>query len=53
MAGYQWDPAKSERGDDAPLKYADHGCDALRYFAHSTGKLYRMTKPTTVAELGI
>lgn len=31
MEGYVWDPKKSERGEDAPMKQEDHACDALRY----------------------
>jgi len=31
MAGYVWDSAATERGEDAPLKQADHCMDALRY----------------------
>jgi PBSX family phage terminase large subunit len=31
IPGYVWDPKKAEKGEDAPLKEADHGLDALRY----------------------
>jgi PBSX family phage terminase large subunit len=31
MQGYQWDPKKSERGLEEPLKSNDHGCDGTRY----------------------
>lgn len=31
LPGYVWDPAKAEKGEDAPLKVADHSLDALRY----------------------
>jgi PBSX family phage terminase large subunit len=31
LPGYVWDPAKAEKGEDAPLKQADHSLDALRY----------------------
>ena len=41
MEGYTWDEKKSDLGEDAPTKMNDHCCDALRYYAHSTGKLYR------------
>ena len=41
LAGYVWDATAADRGEDKPTKKADHGCDALRYFAHSTGKAYR------------
>ena len=36
LANYHWDPAAGERGEDKPAKTDDHGCDALRYFLHST-----------------
>lgn len=51
MAGYVWDEKKSEAGVDAPVKANDHGCDALRYYAHSTGKMYRLmeAEPSSVA----
>lgn len=31
VQGYTWDPKKSIRGYDEPLKKDDHACDALRY----------------------
>lgn len=31
LSGYVWDPKAQARGDDAPLKVDDHGCDSLRY----------------------
>lgn len=36
IEGYVWDEKKCKRGEDAPLKVADHCCDALRYcvFTH-------------------
>jgi len=36
VAGYAWDPRAQERGEDRPLKQADHGCDALRYVINGT-----------------
>lgn len=50
LSSYVWDDAASEKGEDKPLKKADHGCDALRYWAHSTGKAYRAMKPARVRE---
>ena len=50
MAGYVWDDVAAEHGEDKPVKKADHGCDALRYWAHSTGKAYRSMRPTKVGE---
>jgi PBSX family phage terminase large subunit len=35
IEGYVWDPAASKKGDDAPLKQADHAIDALRYAVRS------------------
>lgn len=36
IEGYVWDPKSSERGEDKPLKKADHQIDAARYccFTH-------------------
>lgn len=31
IESYVWDPKKSEKGEDAPLKKDDHAVDALRY----------------------
>lgn len=31
IEGYVWDNKKSEKGEDAPVKKADHAVDALRY----------------------
>jgi PBSX family phage terminase large subunit len=39
--GYSWDPKKQEQGVDAPLKTADHSCDALRYAIVTTERLWR------------
>ena len=40
LAGYVWDKTNADKGIDKPEKKDDHGCDALRYYAHSTGKIY-------------
>ena len=50
MSGYIWDDVAAEAGEDKPVKKADHGCDALRYWAHSTGKAYRSMRTTGVRE---
>lgn len=34
IMGYLWDSKAQERGEDAPVKQADHGPDALRYFVN-------------------
>ena len=50
LSGYVWDEAAADKGEDKPVKKADHGCDALRYWAHSTGKAARFLSPLTVRE---
>jgi PBSX family phage terminase large subunit len=35
VPGYSWDPKATERGEDKPLKVADHYMDAGRYILHS------------------
>lgn len=50
LDSYQWDAKKSDEGLDVPVKQDDHTVDALRYFAHSTGKAYRMA-PTPARRL--
>lgn len=32
MKYYEWDENAAEQGEEKPLKYRDHGCDALRYY---------------------
>ena len=51
LASYTWDAAASDRGEDKPTKKSDHGCDALRYFAHTTGKAFRAMKMPKVKEV--
>ena len=41
LLSYAWDEKRADLGEDAPIKMDDHACDALRYYAHSTGKMYR------------
>ena len=49
MFNYMWDERSSE---DRPIKENDHGCDALRYYCHSTGKhLAPNGKPTRVKDM--
>lgn len=38
---YAWDPKAQEKGEDKPLKVADHSCDALRYGLHTTEGVWR------------
>lgn len=40
IPGYAWDPDASEKGEDKPLKVADHGCDALRYGIRTTRNIW-------------
>ncbi|AYD86193.1 terminase [Streptomyces phage Darolandstone] len=51
LPGYSWDPKATERGEDAPLKVADHSADALRYAVHSTAHEWRhlLTAPREAA----
>lgn len=41
LPGYAWDEKAAERGEDKPLKVADHSADALRYALHSTAHEWR------------
>lgn len=40
VPGYSWDPKASEKGEDVPLKVADHGLDALRYAVTSSERYW-------------
>lgn len=40
IPAYAWDPKKSEKGEDAPIKIADHGVDALRYGVRTTRAIW-------------
>jgi PBSX family phage terminase large subunit len=40
IPGYAWDPDASEKGEDKPLKVADHGVDALRYGIRTTRNIW-------------
>ena len=40
ISGYVWDTKAQQRGEDVPLKRADHGPDALRYFANGTRNIW-------------
>lgn len=41
IQGYCWDSKAQERGEDEPLKVADHGPDALRYLVNGTHNTWR------------
>lgn len=40
IPGYVWEEKAAERGEDKPLKEADHGLDALRYSIKSSRTLW-------------
>lgn len=40
IPGYSWDPKATEKGEDKPLKVADHGLDALRYAVTTSEKYW-------------
>ncbi len=41
IPGYSWDPAFTAKGEDKPLKVADHSLDAARYAVVSTESVWR------------
>lgn len=41
LQSYVWDEDAQSRGEDCQIKEFDHCADAIRYWAHSTGKLHR------------
>lgn len=41
VTGYSWDPKATEKGQDKPLKVADHSLDAGRYAVATTEALWR------------
>lgn len=49
IPGYMWDPKKTEKGEDAPIKLNDHACDALRYVVYSTRHVWRQAIPIITA----
>ncbi|MEV4320977.1 PBSX family phage terminase large subunit [Microbispora rosea] len=40
IPAYAWDPAAAEKGEDKPIKVADHGVDALRYGIRTTRAIW-------------
>lgn len=50
LSGYVWDPKAQEKGDDAPVKQADHGPDALRYLVMHTRRYWRHWTVAPVAD---
>lgn len=45
VTGYSWDPKATEKGQDKPLKVADHSLDAARYAIATTEALWRPHLP--------
>lgn len=41
MAAYSWDEKAQAKGEDKPIKTADHGCDALRYGIKTTHAVWQ------------
>lgn len=41
IGGYSWDPKKSEKGEDKPIKAEDHSLDAGRYAVHTTEAIWQ------------
>lgn len=41
LPGYCWDDKAAEKGEDKPIKVADHGIDATRYAVHTPRNLWR------------
>ncbi|WP_327335861.1 PBSX family phage terminase large subunit [Streptomyces sp. NBC_01324] len=41
VSGYAWDDKAAEKGEDKPIKAADHSCDALRYAVYTTRALWQ------------
>lgn len=41
IPGYSWDDKAAEKGEDKPIKVADHGIDALRYAIFTTRPLWQ------------
>ena len=42
MQGYIWDEKAAQRGEEKPVKFRDHGCDALRYYVKTRVKRWRL-----------
>ena len=51
IPAYCWDDKAAERGEDRPLKVADHGVDATRYAVQSTRGMWRQALGHQLYEL--
>lgn len=49
IPGYSWDPKKTAKGEDAPIKVNDHAVDGWRYAIHTSRTLWRDEIPTLTA----
>lgn len=49
MPAYSWDSDATKKGEDKPVKVADHGVDALRYAVMTTRSLWQHAIPLTRA----
>lgn len=49
IPGYAWDPKKTAKGEDAPIKVNDHAVDGWRYAIHTSRVLWRDEIPTLTA----
>lgn len=49
LPGFSWDPVKSAKGEDAPIKVDDHGIDSARYSIFTTENLWRPYIPSAMA----
>ena len=47
IPGYVWDEKAAEKGEDKPIKEADHGLDALRYSIKSSRVQWQKAVPIT------
>lgn len=41
LPAYSWDEKAQRKGEDKPIKIADHGCDALRYAIFTTRSVWQ------------
>ncbi|WP_042400174.1 PBSX family phage terminase large subunit [Streptacidiphilus carbonis] len=49
IPGYAWDDKAARKGEDKPIKMADHGLDALRYAVMTTRSLWHSSIPLAIA----
>ncbi|HEY3683457.1 MAG TPA: PBSX family phage terminase large subunit [Streptosporangiaceae bacterium] len=51
IGGYAWDDDAAAKGEDKPVKIADHSCDAARYSLHTTAAMWRPDLTNTIEEV--